>query len=393
MTGEECLMSKQIPDSANLEWLRKAAKQLHKSWLAQGKTAKLADAQFFMAREYGFSSWRAMKADIEARQPNTVGIPAGKANDFLRHAGEGDIAAVRSMLDRMPAIVNVVADHPFWGGRPQALHVVIEANREDVFDLLLALGADCEGSNGGYDNWSPLMIAAFERRERMSAELRRNGAVVGLCEALLLGDDTGMERAIAQNPRSLERDTPTGSLLALARTPVAVARLLDLGVSPHPKNRWGADALEALSRLGAAGKPLVEALRAGGLSPSGADLARMGDHDALKELARDNPSRVRRDDVLIAAVDFGHVGIARWLLENGADVNARTGFGSQGTALHSAAWNGDQEMVRCLLEFGADPSRLDREHETTPAHWARVARTVTNNPSCDDVALMLADRA
>ena len=56
-------------------------------------------------------------------------------------------------------MVNAVGPHPFWGGRPQPLHVAIETKRRDMFDLLLGAGADVNGTNDEYDHWSPLMLA------------------------------------------------------------------------------------------------------------------------------------------------------------------------------------------------------------------------------------------
>ena len=44
------------------------------------------------------------------------------AREFLRHVGTGRLDDVRRMLAATPALVNAVGPHPFWGGRPQALH-------------------------------------------------------------------------------------------------------------------------------------------------------------------------------------------------------------------------------------------------------------------------------
>ncbi|MEP7330858.1 MAG: ankyrin repeat domain-containing protein [Terracoccus sp.] len=44
------------------------------------------------------------------------------------------------------------------------------------------------------------------------------------------------------------------------------------------------------------------------------------------------------------------------------------------TALHQAALTGDLEVIAALLEAGADHTRVDREHGTTPLEWARWAR-------------------
>jgi hypothetical protein len=47
-------------------------------------------------------------------------------------------------------------------------------------------------------------------------------------------------------------------------------------------------------------------------------------------------------------------------------------------------------MVELLLERAANPALLDDEHHNTPAGWAKVASTVTNNPACLAVAERLA---
>ena len=61
-------------------------------------------------------------------------------------------------------------------------------------------------------------------------------------------------------------------------------------------------------------------------------------------------------------------GVAEGLIERGADVNARTvDFGK--TPLHEALDSGDTELVRLLLEHGADPNATDVEGRTL-LHWA-----------------------
>jgi hypothetical protein len=96
---------------------------------------------------------------------------------------------------------------------------------------------------------------------------------------------------------------------------------------------------------------------------------------------------------MMAAVDFGHHELVRWLLSLGANVNARAAWGSQGTALHSAAWNGDLEMVKLLVAAGADITARDLEHANTPAGFAQVAITVSNNPKCKEVVAYLSSLA
>ena len=61
-------MSNSLPESANIEWLKKTAKQRLIQWQAEGKKAKLADAQLSVARDYGFPSWRAMRSSVFSEQ-------------------------------------------------------------------------------------------------------------------------------------------------------------------------------------------------------------------------------------------------------------------------------------------------------------------------------------
>src|SRR4051794_24203301 len=55
-----------LPDTPNLEWLRKQAKHRLASLRETTPGAKLTDAQLAVAREYGFRSWRALKAHIDS---------------------------------------------------------------------------------------------------------------------------------------------------------------------------------------------------------------------------------------------------------------------------------------------------------------------------------------
>ena len=103
---------------------------------------------------------------------------------------------------------------PFWGGRPQALHLAIEGKRRDLFDLLLEHGADVNGTNESYDHWSPLMLAMNRGQHDMRDELLRRGARVGLIEALMMEDDERVEELLSEDTlarHSATRDGgPTG---------------------------------------------------------------------------------------------------------------------------------------------------------------------------------------
>jgi hypothetical protein len=151
-------MAQALPARPNLDWLRKTAKDLLRELRAQDPTRRLADAQFSLARQYGFSSWRALKAHVDEQRATSQQLADEDVAAFLRHVGAGRLEAIESAIEKSPGIVNAVGPHPFWGGRPQALHVSIETTRRDVFDLLLDAGADVNGDNRLYEQWSPVMV-------------------------------------------------------------------------------------------------------------------------------------------------------------------------------------------------------------------------------------------
>jgi ankyrin repeat protein len=305
---------------------------------------------------------------------------------FLQLVGRGALEDVRSLLDAAPALIDVAGPHPFWGGRPQPLHVAIETGRQAMFELLLERGADVDGLNDEYDHWSPLMLAT--RRPAMRDELIRRGARVGLAEALLLEDDALVAELLRL--KGVPDTVPNGgSLLAFARTVPAIDLLLDAGAAIDATDRWGSSPIASLSRLGTAGAPLVRHMIRRGAVATPAEFARIGDLASLQQLADVEPAAVTADAVVIAAVDARQPDVVAWLLRRGGSPNARTDVRSRHTALHSAAWNGDLPIVRLLLEAGADPAACDEEYDATPLGWAETAIEVTNNPACAEVAAFL----
>ena len=380
-------MSQALPARPNLDWLRKTAKQQLHELRKANPDAKLAGAQLALAREYGFRSWRALKTEVDRRQA-LASIGDQTTTALLRAVGTGQIDTVRAMLAATPELVNAVGPHPFWGGRSQPLHVSIDTKRRDMFDLLIAAGADVNGSNEHNEHWSPLMLTVHWDQPEMRRVLLERGATVGLIEALMFADDALVEKLLRPGQSALPAIEPnSGSILAFARTPFAIDRLLELGVAHDRKDRWDTTPIQAMSRLGPRGRPLVQHMLKRGIAAEPQEYARLGDQDTLAALIAAKPDIAKSDAVMMGAVDFSHHDLVTWLLAN---ANAHSDWGSQGTALHSAAWNGDLRMVKLLVEAGADTAARDPEHNNTPAGWAKVAIQVTNNANCKEVADYLA---
>jgi hypothetical protein len=99
-----------------------------------------------------------------------------------------------------------------------------------------------------------------------------------------------------------------------------------------------------------------------------------GDADAVAELRAHDTTRLdrvlaARPDLVARAVELGRPAAVTLLVGLGFDVDAR----DRATALHEAAYRGDDDMVRLLLELGADPTIEDAEHHSTPRGWAEFA--------------------
>lgn len=80
-----------LPDRPNLRHLRDQAKDL----LRAGTAASLADAQFQIARLYGFASWPKLRAHVKSFE---------ESGQLKQAIDRNDIARVQTMLMRNPAL-------------------------------------------------------------------------------------------------------------------------------------------------------------------------------------------------------------------------------------------------------------------------------------------------
>lgn len=133
-------------------------------------------------------------------------------------------------------------------------------------------------------------------------------------------------------------------------------------------------------------RPVMEAIRAltaselrsaerghrpirGGVMDLVAGLA-LRDWSTAERLVRDNPELLRSGALHLATKRQDVAGM-KWLLAQGADPNARwTHWDADVTPLHLAAWVGDLEIARLLVEAGADSTIKDTKHDSDGLGWA-----------------------
>ena len=75
------------------------------------------------------------------------------------------------------------------------------------------------------------------------------------------------------------------------------------------------------------------------------------------------------------AIEAGQFAGVRLMAELGFEIGQWTGHDGAGidlhtTPLHNAAWMGNLDMVKLLLDLGADPNAKDPTHNSTPLGWA-----------------------
>jgi ankyrin repeat protein/catechol 2,3-dioxygenase-like lactoylglutathione lyase family enzyme len=138
------MSSSKLPERASLEYLKKRAKERLLNLRERDPRAKLAAAQLAVARDYGFPSWRALKAEIDRRHAPTLA-------SFFSACHAGDVATLRDLLATEPSLARERTAEGSTG-----LHLAVQ--HVEAVRLLLEHGADPNARDAG-DNAYPLHFA------------------------------------------------------------------------------------------------------------------------------------------------------------------------------------------------------------------------------------------
>ena len=256
-------------------------------------------------------------ADVNAAQGDGAGP--------LHWAAHWDDGATAGALIRAGAKVNASDDE---GVTPLAL-ACLNASAPMV-EMLLKAGANPNVAQSSGE--TPLMVAALTGNAAVVKLLLDHGADVNAIESAL--SQTALMRAVAENHLQVMR------LLIDAHA----------DVTARSKNRF---------------TPLLFAAQQGNIESARMLLAAgVGVNETAPDgIAGDTNSRLMfkpgtEAGALLVSIDSGHEAMARFLVENGADVKQHD---AGRTPLHSAVQREMPELASLLLAKGADPNaKLER---------------------------------
>jgi len=400
-----------LPDSPSLDWLKKQAKRQLAGLRKTNPDAQLSDAQLLVAREYGFSGWRSLKAHIDSL---TV---EGK---LVEAARTGDVKTLRALLDEHPEKVQSRSGKYGW----TLLHVAGQHGQLGVVNELIERGADVNAREEG-DNTYPMHWAAAAAHLDVVRRLAdAGGDVVGhgddhalevigwascweggddaahravveflvgrgakhhIFSAIALDLDDEVRRIVQENAgvltsrmsRNENNQTPLQFAVRQQR-PRMVLLLAELGADPLAGDGWGMP-VAAYATSADIDRPVMQAIHALTLSEidsadRGRRAARGGMLDLLASVAvrdwktaerllADNAELATTPGALHLAAKRDDVEAARWLLDHRADPSARWAhWDSEVTPLHLAILGDHPDMARLLLDRGADPRIRDTRH-------------------------------
>ena len=271
-----------LPERPSLEFLKKLAKdRLHALRRIEPGT-QLATALLDVARDHGFSSWRALKAHVESLQRQRIveffdicrrgdqvaagtvlAVDAEMARARDAQGTALHLAAVRGHLDVVQLLLRYGADANARdaGDNATPLHFAAGAGHVDIVRLLLEAGADVHGHGALHDadviGWATSLGAPSTVRRDVLAVLLEHGARHHIFSAIATGDPDVVRHVVEDDPDAMDRrmsrfergESPLHFAMRLRRYDL-LDLLLELGADPESRDLAGRTSLEVAMTKG-----------------------------------------------------------------------------------------------------------------------------------------------
>jgi ankyrin repeat protein len=368
-----------LPERPNLRHLKDQAKDLLKA----GEAASLAEAQFKIARLYGFASWPKLKEHVDSLE---------EIGQLKLAIDKNDLDRVKSMMTRNPELHRAPLGYNKNGPLTWVAECRVPWEAPGPVRLAMAEWMIENGSDVHQGGDGPLMRAALiDHRIPMMELLLAHGADVnaewnGYFPILFAPCETVQPNAIKW---LLEHGANPNCARKGRKHPETA---LDYVIGTYGRSPQLGDCMDILAEAGGVTKYDV---------PPVLDLLR-GRLDLLAKHLDADPSLVHRRFIeldfgttgarhltlrgatlLHVAAEYGNVEAAKLLLERGADVNARAvvdehGVGGQTPIFHAVTqfFDGGLPMTQLLVERGADLSVRVK----LPGHYERPGEVVECTP-------------
>jgi ankyrin repeat protein len=396
-----------LPARPNLEFLKKLAKKRLRTMRANTATAnaKLADAQLGIAREYGFASWRKLKAHVNTTSqaapatpyvdPFITSLPAHRKSHKIAQWKPLMDAAFDGNVERAGKLLEAGADPNILSTTPhryRPLHRAIEFKKtsprgpqhERVVKLLLERGADAklratfgqitalQLAAAGETRFVPILLPLFQPLDIFHAAAvgddRRVAALLKKDASLATARDAnGWTALLYCCASAMFKSSP-----AAADAQVRIVKMfLDRGADPMAgflfDDKWPLRPL--YFACGLHNNPAVaELLFCAGATPYDDETvyhAADEQHaECLALIEKYADRKLLADEAgknLAAMFHWGHTRGAKWLLEHGADPN-RIFPRFDNSALHEAVLRrANDATLKLLIKHGGDPNRKNRD--------------------------------